>query len=176
MKRIAALSLVFVAVGCTAAVDGEAPNGEVQQAFSGPTPTATLYRGFHYAGADGDHFLTTDPNEISRAGYASDGPIAQCWPTTDGARLPFYRMYNPTTHDHLYTLNFNETQSAARTGMVSEGTTCYLYLTQAFPDLRPLYRLYSREHSEHLFTVKASERDSLTLNGWTYEGIAGWLY
>jgi Repeat of unknown function (DUF5648) len=181
MKRIALLGVVFVAFGCSAAVDAPSTD-EVSQAFSGPTPNTTFYRGFHYACSwptcDGDHFLTTDPGEISRAGFTSDGIMGQCWTTTDGARLPLRRSNNPIAHDHFYTLDATEAAYANSIGYRDEGTTCYIYQQKAFPDLKPLYRFYSAQWSEHLYTTNESERTNLNKagSGWAFEGITGWVY
>jgi hypothetical protein len=185
--KYAYLLLPILAFGCGApdgAVDEpEIEIGEVTQAFAGPPPNRVLYRGYRcFPTHDCDHFLTTNPSDITNAGYVSDGPIGQCWSTASEGRMTLYRLWHAGTRQHLYTVDATERQNAIAAGWVSEASPCAVYRTKAFWDLKPMWRFYSSGWSDHLYTTSQGERDVLITSGsgWSPEPNTGepvvWLY
>ena len=83
--------------------------------------------------------------------------------------IPVYRVYNPNSGEHHYTLNKGEADKLASLGWQAEGIGWYAPETG-----RPVYRLYNPNNGgEHHYTMNAGERDALKKAGWTYESI-GW--
>ncbi|MEH2144442.1 hypothetical protein [Nostoc sp.] len=85
----------------------------------------------------------------------------------------FYRYYNPSTSDHLYTTNFSELGNGSG-GYIREGIAAYIP-TQQYSKTTPLYRYYSSAASDHLYTTNFSELGN-GRNGYIKEGIAGYVY
>lgn len=84
--------------------------------------------------------------------------------------IPVYRVYNPNSGEHHYTLNKGEADKLASLGWQAEGIGWYAPETG-----RPVYRLYNPNNGgEHHYTMNAGERDALKKAGWTYENI-GWF-
>ena len=82
---------------------------------------------------------------------------------------PVYRLYNPNSGEHFYTLSDKERVNVAKAGWNYEGIGWYA------PDKndRPVYRLYNKVGGEHHYTLDKKEKNSLVKAGWNYEGI-GW--
>ena len=85
----------------------------------------------------------------------------------------FYRYYNPSSSDHLYTTNFGELENGSG-GYIPEGIAAYIP-KQQYSGTVPLYRYYSSAASDHLYTTDLSELGSGS-NGYVREGIAGYVY
>ncbi|MEH2452446.1 hypothetical protein [Nostoc sp.] len=85
----------------------------------------------------------------------------------------FYRYYNPSSSDHLYTTNFDELGNGSG-GYISEGIAAYIP-TQQYSATIPLYRYYSSVASDHLYTTNFSELGNAS-NGYVLEGTAGYVY
>ena len=77
-----------------------------------------------------------------------------------------YRMYNPYSGEHLYTMDANE-----RDQLVAIGWRYESLGWTAPASGEAVYRLYNPYSGDHLYTMNASERDSLVKLGWRYEGI-----
>lgn len=82
--------------------------------------------------------------------------------------IPTYRLYNPYSGEHLYTLSVDEKKSLVRAGWNDEGTCWYV------PDesTAPVYRLYNQYNGEHLYTTNHEEYVYLGSIGWSQEDIA----
>lgn len=78
-----------------------------------------------------------------------------------------YRLYNPNSGEHFYTVSRAERNSLRLAGWKYEGVGW----TAPFSSNSPVYRLYSG--TDHHYTMSAHERDSLVRAGWSYEGV-GW--
>ncbi|AEB07228.1 glycoside hydrolase family 25 [Coriobacterium glomerans PW2] len=78
-----------------------------------------------------------------------------------------YRLYNPNSSEHFYTLNSNERNSLSRIGWIYEGVAWFA----PFNSNRPVYRLFNPSDSDHHYTLSINERDTLVRIGWVYEGI-----
>lgn len=82
----------------------------------------------------------------------------------EGKQGSIYRLYNPTTGDHLYTANVNETRVCMNDGWTYEGI-CWI----APESGDPVYRLLMS--GRHIFTTSEEEKKVLTERGATDEGI-----
>lgn len=83
-------------------------------------------------------------------------------------KYEMYRLYNPNSGEHFYTMNSEERDSLKSVGWKYEGVG---WIAPTTGD--PVYRLYNPIGGEHHYTLEASERDMLVGAGWNYEGI-GW--
>ncbi len=80
-----------------------------------------------------------------------------------------FRLYNPNSGEHFYTMNEGEKDHLVSVGWNYEqiGWTAPLASTV------PVYRLYNANGGEHHYTMSKAERDDLVSKGWSDEGI-GW--
>ena len=88
-------------------------------------------------------------------------------PVTD--KQAAFRLYNPNSGEHFYTLDSDENAHLAEVGWYPEG----LGWVSASDKSIPVYRLYNQNGGEHHYTTDAAERDTLVAVGWNYEGV-GW--
>lgn len=79
-----------------------------------------------------------------------------------------YRLYNPNSGEHFYTLNNFERNNLKSLGWYYEGIGW-----NAPNNGISVYRLYNPNSGEHFYTINSYERDNLKSLGWHYEGI-GW--
>lgn len=91
---------------------------------------------------------------VQKKVYVSDNPYV-------------YRLYNPNTGEHFYTLDKREKVYLKQCGWNDED---YAWLASESNDI-PVYRLYIRD-SEHIFTTDKNEYDYLGSIGYIQEGIA----
>lgn len=82
--------------------------------------------------------------------------------------VELYRLFNPKTGEHLYTVDANEKAVLVENGWNDEGVR-----TVASSEDTPVYRMYHAGTKEHLFVATESEKEAMLANGWTMEGI-GW--
>ena len=88
---------------------------------------------------------------------------------------PVYRLYNPNSGEHFYTLNAAERDHLDSIGWNAEGVAWYSDSNKT----TPLYRLYNpyatgkEEAGAHHYTKDSNERDYLVSIGWKNEDI-GW--
>ena len=80
---------------------------------------------------------------------------------------PIYRLYNPNSGEHFYTLNSAEKDNLINVGWRYEGIGW-----NAPKSGNPVYRIYNRNAGDHHYTLSEKERDNLIKEGWEYEGIA----
>ncbi len=105
---------------------------------------------------------------------AADDPAAPADPAdTDGevepvATQPMYRLYNPNTHEHLYTADTNERDTLILVGWDYEGIGWYAPVKSE----TPVYRVFHPGVSDHHYTTDYIEYQHLIANGWNDEGIA----
>ena len=91
--------------------------------------------------------------------------------STDAADVPVYRLFNPATGEHLYTVDRNERSVLATIGWQEEGEK----LVGADETGLPVYRLrnpHADGPSSHLYTTDANERAVLLSLGYEDEGIS----
>lgn len=78
-----------------------------------------------------------------------------------------YRVYNPNSGEHFYTLNQGEKNGLVQAGWIDEGTGW-----QAPQQGSEVYRLYNPNAGDHHYTKDAGERDYLVKQGWISEGVS----
>lgn len=79
-----------------------------------------------------------------------------------------YRMYNPNSGEHFYTMNFYEVTSLQNSGWHYEGVGW----VSSTAKTAPVYRLYNKNGGYHFYTTSSYEKDQLVKKGWRYEGIS----
>ena len=134
--------------------------------------TGSIYRFYNLY--TGDHFYTQNIDEANQLyglvtcetgqkktiGWAYEG-IAWVAPENGD---PVYRLYEPTTGQHIYTPDPAERASLVGSGWNDEGIAWYS------GGSHPVYRLYNPNSGEHLLTPDRHEHDALCGSGWICEG------
>ena len=133
--------------------------------------------------ATGDHFYTTSnmerianscPNPSNYVADQSTPSFYGYTGPTNGA-LPVFRLYNPSTGRHFYTLNTGERDSALQGGFQSEGNQFFADVSQKSGETA-MYRMYSPSNGNHFYTTDSNERDSAASSaGYVSEGIGFWV-
>jgi hypothetical protein len=89
---------------------------------------------------------------------------------------PVYRLYNPNSGEHFYTIDATERDNLVGLGWRAEDTawiSAPQYKDDMDPDENnPVYRLYNPNAGDHHYTLSSKERDFLVSEGWKYEGIS----
>ena len=83
-----------------------------------------------------------------------------------------YRLFNPTTGDHFYTINNDEKTTVSCTNpskYVPEGIGFNAYTNSA--GNIPVYRMYNPKTIDHFFTVSLFEKNIALSSGYTDEGV-----
>jgi carbonic anhydrase len=128
----------------------------------------------------GDHFYTTNPDEVKNIpSYQNEG-IGFNTPINVPNQLysdvlPVYRFYNSSTGDHFYTASEQE-KDAVITNLNDyqyEGIGYYAYGADANIGA-DVYRFWNSFTGNHFYTASVSERDSVISNlpEYIYEGVA----
>lgn len=78
-----------------------------------------------------------------------------------------YRLYNPNSGEHFFTMSESEYANVKAAGWNDEGVAWQAPLEGA-----EVYRLYNPNGGDHHFTMSAEERDMLKKLGWNDEGVA----
>ena len=157
-------------------------NGTIYYLAGGTGTLITRYR--LYSDLTKEHLYTTDFNEYSVlpvcCGWLAEGAIYQIFQGAGSlsgvAAVPYYRLYNPLSHQHHWTTDLNEYNVLESLGWTKEGIVGYI-LPTAVTGTLPLYRLYLNAFGGlHLWTTDANERNVLTTTaGWVDEGVAGYV-
>lgn len=79
---------------------------------------------------------------------------------------PVFRLYDPNSGHHFFTLRIAERDHLVRVGWRYEGIAW-----KEVPSGDPVYRVYNPNSGEHFFTMSASEKNSIVKAGWVYEGV-----
>ena len=79
-----------------------------------------------------------------------------------------YRLYNPYTHEHLFTTSMPEKDNLVAFGWNFEGVVGYVRL---HGEKGGVYRLYNPSTGEHHYTMKEAEVASCVAVGWKNEGV-----
>ena len=135
--------------------------------------------------ANGNLFLADYDNHRVRKIDAASGTIATVlgptWPPPGltGRLAVRYRLYNPGTFEHLYTIDSNEYAALPMCcGWTTEGAIYQIFSGPgSFGGVAavPYYRLYNPLSFQHHWTTNASEYDFLPSVGWKQEGIDGYI-
>lgn len=107
------------------------------------------------------HYITNGKAE----GRVSTGYENATW--TDDFCI-MYRMYNPNSGEHFYTMNASEKDYLVSVGWNYEGRAWV-----APNSGNAVYRLYNPVAGDHHYTTNYAEVEYLKAVGWNYEGI-GW--
>jgi len=94
--------------------------------------TVPLYR--YWNPGAGDHFYTTNWNELGTGNYGWGYEGIQCYVLSrqPAGSVPLYRYWNPEIADHFYTTNWGEL-GPGRYGWGYEGIQCYVFPQPAIP-------------------------------------------
>lgn len=85
-----------------------------------------------------------------------------------GTVKTIYRLYNPNSGEHFYTLNYLEEEYLSSIGWRYEGIGWYTpYVSNT-----PVYRMYNPNAGDHHYTMNYNEVTWLVSLGWNYEGIS----
>lgn len=150
------------------------------QPFTGELKTRyRLYSPFTF-----EHLYTTDLNEYNVlpvcCAWVPEGFIYRLFNGAGSfagvATVPYYRLYNPFSHQHHWTTDVGEYNFLPSVGWTQEGVDGQILPVAAVGAL-PLYRLYlNAQGGLHLWTIDAGERNYLVASaGWVDEGIAGYV-
>lgn len=89
----------------------------------------------------------------------------------NGAETPadgtMYRLYNPWTGEHLFTINPQEKDNDVAAGWTFERTVGKALLEKG----DPVYRLLNPSTGEHHYTMNENEVKTCVANGWKDEGV-----
>jgi len=148
-----------------------------------------------YSPTTAEHLYTSDQfeyrylsNQVDPAccGWAPEGAVYQVMAgraeienvNGDGIvdAVPLYRLYNPFSFQHHWTMDLNEYNTLGSLGWSQEGIAQWVFAAEGAGTV-PLYRLFlNSQGGLHLWTTDANERDTLVSSaGWTYEGIAAYV-
>lgn len=87
--------------------------------------------------------------------------------TVSAQSVTMYRLYNPYSGEHLYTLSTSEYNSLGKIGWRQEGVAWMCPKTSN----TPVYRLYNPYSGDHHYTTSKTEYNNLGKIGWRQEGI-----
>ena len=102
----------------------------------------------------------------------------------EAKQVGLFRLYNPNTGEHLYSIDENERDTLVSFGWIDEGGEIYPGAPDVglvySPDVDPghlnpaVYRLYNPNApgGDHHYTTDKNEYDTLVRLGWVGEGIA----
>lgn len=79
-----------------------------------------------------------------------------------------FRLYNPYTGEHLYTLDAKERDGLVKAGWKYEGVG---WNSPKYSRV-PVYRLFNKYSDDHHYTTSKDEYDACVKNGWSGEGVA----
>ncbi|MDE5757830.1 MAG: hypothetical protein K2H85_04375, partial [Allobaculum sp.] len=127
-------------------------------------------------------YLTSTSNSHSSGGTTNtpepEEPTTPDTPTTpeepmapsipSQGRSVMYRVYNPQTHEHLYTQDAGERDNLLASGWNDEG---HGWTAPAISSYK-VYRVFNPNSGEHHYTMDQNEYDTLISYGWTGEGTA----
>jgi len=137
----------------------------------------------------GKHFYTTDPSEVTiaivRDGKILEGVACYVLPHTENPQppiTPLYRLYNPSTDDHLYTISQIERDERKSEGYIDENVACDVFEPNQAPGTQPLFRAVNLQTGENFYTANFQEFVTLTtpppigVGDFIDGGDAGWIY
>lgn len=91
---------------------------------------------------------------------------------TPSTSKPVFRLYNPNTGEHFYTVDSSEASAIQTVGWKLESSNAWLAAPDSSKGI-PVYRLYNpNDGGDHHYTTKTAERDGLKKVGWIDEGIS----
>lgn len=79
--------------------------------------------------------------------------------------IPMYRLFNPNSGEHFYTLNAKERDNITKQGCTYEGIGWYSYKGA---NGIPVSRLYNKKVNWHHYTLDENEKRVITKQGWKW--------
>lgn len=128
----------------------------------------------------GGSFLTTnltEYNSLVAAGYTGNGVDFYADPPWSNTGDPIYRLYNPTTYQHVWTTDQQQRQLDLQAGYNDEGIA-FTSISPVRQEVAPpqgkllVYRFYIPQTYSHFWTTDVNERDNMINAGYDYEGVA----
>lgn len=110
-----------------------------------------------------DHFYTMSKSEYDGlpSGYAREGIQCYILDSPAAGHVPFYRLYNGSWDDHVYTTSESEKGNAlSNLGFTPEGIVGYVRTTPV-PNHVPLYRANHPGISDHFYTTSMQEIEAV---------------
>lgn len=86
----------------------------------------------------------------------------------ENGREKVYRVYNPNSGEHFYTISQKEKEHLVKAGWKDEG----VLMEMPTKSSSPIYRLYNPNAGDHHYTSDRKEVDYLVRHGWKDEGVA----
>ncbi len=135
--------------------------------------TVSLYR--YWNTRIGDHFYTTNKNELGQGRYGWVLEEIQCkvFKTKQPKTTPLYRYWNPRIGDHFYTTNWREL-GRGRYNYRFEGIQCYVHAKRLAGTI-PLYRYWNPRIGDHFYTTNWRELGR-GRRGYRFEGIQCYVF
>lgn len=81
--------------------------------------------------------------------------------------IAVYRLYSPNSGEHLFTIDFDESEDLINAGWTFEKTAWKTPTSGV-----PVYRFYNPNSGEHHYTSRSHEVEDLVKAGWTKEMVA----
>ena len=137
-----------------------------------PSQIVRLYRAYNIS-AD-YHFFTTNSVEWQAAvvrglrDESTNTPGIAVYAGQAPGSLPIYRLYNPNTGKHYYTLNLLERDNLQTIGWRFESIEGFMFDTQV-ANTTPIYRLYNKSTGTHLYTHELAVRNYILSTFPTWE-------
>ena len=128
---------------------------KLQYSSYGSSASGTAYKGWQYSDCGS---ISGISGNVDLDAFSTDS-------VTFGTT---YRLYNPYTGEHFYTLNGGERAKLITLGWRDEGIAWVASSTTTVP----VYRLYNPNAGEHHYTMSLPEKNMLVVAGWRYEGVA----
>jgi len=146
-----------------------------------PSQIVRLYRAYNVS-AD-YHFFTTNYFEWQAAINAglrdesTNTPGIGVYAGPAPGSLPIYRLYNPNTGKHYYTLNLIERDNLQSIGWRYESIEGFMFDSQA-ANTTPIYRLYNKSTGTHLYTHELAVRNYIlnTFPTWEEHSQFGYAF
>ena len=106
-----------------------------------------------------------NPNPSEQGGSGSAGAFGY---QAENELTAMYRLYNPYSHEHLFTTDVNEKDNLVTLGWRFEGAVGKVYM---HGEKGGVYRLYNPTTGEHHYTMKEDEVANCVKAGWKNEGV-----
>ena len=106
-----------------------------------------------------------NPNPSEEGGSGSAGAFGY---QAENELTAMYRLYNPYSHEHLFTTDVIEKDNLVTLGWRFEGAVGKVYM---HGEKGGVYRLYNPNSGEHHYTMKEDEVAKCVKAGWRNEGV-----
>lgn len=137
----------------------------------GPLPTVTrknyIFIGWFDSNTNGNRIAST-----TRVSIARDHTLYARWSVD--APVPVYRIYNPNSGLHHYSVDVQEKNKLVSLGWRDEGISFKAVKANSENSI-PVYREYNPFDGNHNWTVNEKEHDGLIRVGWKNEGVAWYV-